>query len=146
MKKVILVLGTIILSMNLLSQTSDIDITVKGFKELKGDLKIGLFKDEESFKKKLNPVDSLILKISSDSESCKLSNINHAEYAIAVYHDENEDGILNKKQLGIPLEGVGFSNIEIFKKKPPRFTDASFFLSSDTSLVISLFYNKGKRN
>lgn len=146
MKKTFLVIVVALLCLKMFSQTSDILITVKGFRELKGVLKVGLFNDEESFKKKLNPLDSLILKISSDSESFELFNISHAEYALAVYHDENEDGILNKKQLGIPLEGVGFSNVDTFKKKPPRFADASFILSSDTSFVITIFYNKEKKN
>ena len=142
MRKLFLILGIAFLAFQIYGQTSDIAITINGIKEVKGTLMIGLFANEDDFKAKSNPVDSLILNIHSKIESCTFVDVSHAKFAIAVYHDENEDGILNKKQLGIPIEGVGFSNIRTFKKKPPRFSDASFILSSDTSFVITLFYNK----
>ena len=51
MKKTFLAIVVTLLCLHLFSQTSDILITVKGFRELKGDIKVGLFKDEETFKK-----------------------------------------------------------------------------------------------
>ena len=144
MRKPFLVLVIVFLTIQIYPQTSNIAITINGIKEVKGTLKIGLFDDEAGFKAKSNPVDSLILIIHSKTESCTFFDVSHAKYAIAVYHDENEDGILNKRQFGIPEEGVGFSNIRAFKKKPPLFIDAAFFLSSDSSIIIPMFYNKKK--
>ncbi|WP_343897955.1 DUF2141 domain-containing protein [Craurococcus roseus] len=32
------------------------------------------------------------------------------DYALAVYHDENDDRDFNRNPLGLPIEGYGFSN------------------------------------
>jgi uncharacterized protein (DUF2141 family) len=32
------------------------------------------------------------------------------EYAVAVYHDENDDHDFNRNAAGLPAEGYGFSN------------------------------------
>ena len=144
MRLLLLLSGILLLSNPAFSQTSNIGITIKGIGELKGNLKVGLFADEVNFKQKINPVDSIIIKLTSPSESVRFSSISQGEYAIAAYHDENEDGVLNTRQLGIPEEGVGISNIDVFRKKPAKFKEAVFFLKSDTTIVISLFYNPKK--
>jgi uncharacterized protein (DUF2141 family) len=44
----------------------------------------------------------------------------HGFYAVTVHHDENADGQLNCNALGIPKEGIGFSNNpRIWKGVPP---------------------------
>ncbi len=144
MRLLLLLSGILLLSNPVFSQASNIGITLKGITELKGNLKVGLFADEVNFKQKINPVDSIIIKLTSHTESVSFSGISQGKYAIAAYHDENEDGILNTRQLGIPEEGVGFSNINVFRKKPVKFKEAVFFLESDTTIVISLFYNPKK--
>lgn len=141
MRLLLLLSGILLLSNSAFSQTSNIGITIKGISEIKGNLKVGLFADEVNFKKKANPVDSIIIEIKSLSESVKIQNVNNGGYAIAVYHDENEDGVLNTRKLGIPDEGVGISNIDVFRKKPAKYKEAAFSLESDTTIVIFLFYN-----
>ena len=144
MRLSLLLFGILLLSNPAFSQASIVSITVNGISEVKGKLKVGLFADEVNFKEKTNPVDSIIIEIKSQSESVKIHNVSNGKYAIAAYHDENEDGVLNKRKLGIPEEGVGISNIDVFRKKPAKFKEAAFFLKSDTTIVISLFYNPKK--
>lgn len=47
-------------------------------------------------------------------------------YGAQIYHDKNGNGKLDRNFLGIPREGVGFSNDAKIKLKPPRFADAAF--------------------
>lgn len=51
------------------------------------------------------------------------------DYAVAVIHDENGNGRLDK-MMGIPREGVGFSRNPRLRMGPPSFADASFRLSA----------------
>jgi uncharacterized protein (DUF2141 family) len=50
-------------------------------------------------------------------------------YAIAVYHDENSNGKLDSNFIGIPREGVGFSNNAKGHMGPPKFDAAAFRFS-----------------
>ena len=56
-------------------------------------------------------------------------------YAIAVFQDLNEDGILNKGAFGVPTEPYGFSNNVRGKLGPPSFDAASFDVSSESEQV-----------
>jgi len=124
------------------TQPHELTITVNDINEVKGQLRIGLFSNAENFKLKANPVDSAVIEVTSKTISYTFKHLNSGTYAVAVYHDENDDGILNKRQLGIPVEGFGFSNFQTKQKKPPDFNEVSFELKTDLTLNIPLFYNK----
>jgi hypothetical protein len=47
---------------------------------------------------------------------------------VAVFHDENMNGQLDKNMFGIPKEGYGFSNNPKKSIGPPKFADAKFQL------------------
>ena len=47
-----------------------------------------------------------------------------ASFAIAAYHDENEDGTLNRNPVGFPTERYGFSNKARGTFGPPTFDQA----------------------
>ena len=57
-------------------------------------------------------------------------------YAVAVFHDKNNNGILDKNMLGIPLERYGFSNNARETFSAPSFNSASIDLSSDKAIGI----------
>ena len=124
------------------TQPHELTITVNDINEVKGQLRIGLFSNAENFKLKANPVDSAVIEVTSKTISYTFKHLNNGTYAVAVYHDENDDGILNKRQLGIPVEGFGFSNFQTKQRKPPDFNEVSFELKTDLTLNIPLFYNK----
>jgi uncharacterized protein (DUF2141 family) len=47
-------------------------------------------------------------------------------YAVMVYHDENDNGTLDRAANGMPLEGYGFSRNARGHWGPPSFEDAGF--------------------
>ena len=49
------------------------------------------------------------------------------KFAIAVFHDENSNGILDRNQLGIPSERYGFSNDSRGMTGPPTFEEALMY-------------------
>jgi uncharacterized protein (DUF2141 family) len=72
---------------------------------------------------------------------CVITDVEPGTYAIAVLHDEDDDGGLDRNLLGIPSEGFGFSNDAPTGLGPPSFRDASFrFDGSETDLVVHARY------
>ncbi len=53
-------------------------------------------------------------------------SVDPGEYAIAVYHDENSNGKMDKRVFGIPKEPYGFSNNYRPVMSAPKFSDCRF--------------------
>lgn len=62
-------------------------------------------------------------------------------YAVAVFHDENEDRKLNSNMFGIPREGYGTSRDAKGFMGPPKFENAAFEIrQSPVSIQIKMVY------
>jgi outer membrane protein len=67
----------------------------------------------------------------------RIPDLASGEYALVVYHDENENGRLDKNFIGIPSEPLGFSN-RYWPQGPPTFTKAAFKLEADETKTIDV--------
>lgn len=128
--------------MHCLAQENSISLKVNGLKDTGGKLRIGIFNNPEDFKNKEYPVYKKSLLFQDTVVEVSFQKIVEGRYAIAVYHDENNDYRLNTKKLGVPSEGVGFSGALKNKLKPPDFEAASFHLLGDTIILIQMRYPK----
>ena len=62
-------------------------------------------------------------------------------YALAVYHDENNNHHFDRSLIGLPLEGYGFSNNASIFMGPPSFASVRFPVrAGDNRLTIRLRY------
>lgn len=57
-------------------------------------------------------------------------NVPDGIWAAQVYHDENSNEQVDRDLLGVPTEGIGFSNNAPFRFGPPSFQDARFQMRS----------------
>ncbi|WP_349513339.1 DUF2141 domain-containing protein [Erythrobacter sp. NFXS35] len=62
----------------------------------------------------------------------RFGNVKPGNYAIALLHDENENGKADRS-LGMPREGYGFSRDAPVKMAPPKFRDAVFAQGEGTN-------------
>lgn len=120
-------------------QTGTIHLHIKNIEKTTGELVIGVFDNEVNFKNKTSPNQASRVIVTGNSVSYTFSNLHLADYAVAVYHDENKDGKLNTKSMKIPTEGVGTSG-KMTKMRAPKFKDTSFSLTKDTTIVIQMMY------
>lgn len=67
-----------------------------------------------------------------------ISNLPPGEYALAVFHDENNNGKLDTNWLGIPKEKVAFSNAKMKTFGPPKYHECAFKMISDHEIHIDL--------
>jgi uncharacterized protein (DUF2141 family) len=59
----------------------------------------------------------------------RISDVPPDTCAVQVFHDENDNLEIDRSFLGIPKEGMGFSNDATFHFGPPRFADAAIAVS-----------------
>ncbi|MGD8582766.1 MAG: MipA/OmpV family protein [Gammaproteobacteria bacterium] len=74
-----------------------------------------------------------------------IDNLPPGEYALLVYHDENDSNSIDKNFIGIPIEFIGFSN-RYAPKAPPSFSRAAFVIEQDQTrhIDVELYLPLGK--
>jgi uncharacterized protein (DUF2141 family) len=124
------------------SSSGDLVISIKNLKNTQGKVGILLFNREDGF-----PTDSeqairdVLTPIEGINMTYTFPDLTFGEYAVAVMHDENDNGKLDTNLFGIPREGNGVSNNVVGKLGPPRFQKAAFqFRKNNQSVEIELRY------
>lgn len=127
---------------NKAEDTFTITVTIEGVRNSSGSIGIALhnedsdsdFPDAEAFRQ-----ESVSLNSSGDVEVI-FENIPAGDYAVAVMHDENDNGDIDFNEYGMPTEGFGFSNDAMGDMGPPDFDQAAFSAEKDTDITVSLIY------
>ena len=100
-------------------------ITFRGLQPIKGDLYLALHSRPEYFEIADSAFIKKIVLVTAETETISFNNIPDGHYALAVYHDENLNGVLDVNDIGIPKEGYGFSRDARSKFGPPSFDRAA---------------------
>jgi uncharacterized protein (DUF2141 family) len=125
-----------------LSQSSStIVVEVSGFKNSRGTLNCRLFTKPADFPDG-EGLATVRIPIAAPTTSCTFSNLEPATYAIAVVHDENSNGKLDKNFVGVPSEAYGVSNNKTYALSAPKWDESLFFLvpSESKTLQVKLRY------
>lgn len=117
-----------------------ITVRVSTFHSVKGSLRCRLYSRGDGFPGK-PPFDAeRSVAVNAKTMNCSFSGIAPGTYAVALFHDENDDGKLDTNFVGIPREGVGVSNNKLRSFGPPSWDDAKFTLKGDVVLDVALHY------
>ena len=103
---------------------SEFRLSIEGINELKGEIRIAMFDSKEKYTK--DPVHAIVLPVDSTTIIWTQEMLPFGEYAIAVYHDKNENGKIDTNFLGIPKEDYGFSNNARGRFGPASWQDSKF--------------------
>jgi len=122
----------------LLSQNCSIKIKVSGIDEVTGHLSIGLFDDPNGFPKKNSNNIGVTLEVTDVTMEHTFTKLKKGVYAIAIYHDENSNGELDRNFLGMPSEDYVFSNYATGNLGPPSFGDSKFELIDSLTITLDL--------
>jgi uncharacterized protein (DUF2141 family) len=88
-------------------------------------------------------------KLSAEAKSVpvtttvKIANVPPGNYAIQATHDENNNKKVDMGFLGIPKEGVGFSNDAPIGFSAPKWKAAVFPVAGNTTVTLKLRYFSG---
>ncbi len=111
-------------------------VKVQNIKDVKGTLKLGVYNAEHDFLK--NAVNWGNVSIEGHTVEYVFDGIDKGEYAVSIYHDENDNGELDANFLGIPTEPYAFSNNAKGRFGPPSFEECKFEIQDSTKIVIEL--------
>lgn len=109
-----------------------------------GTIEFQLYDSANAFGALRNPVKSVRYNV-NDSAPYIIDNLPPGEYALLVYHDENDNERIDKNFVGIPVEPIGFSN-RYAPKAPPSFSRAAFVIEEDQTrhFDVELYQPLGK--
>lgn len=102
----------VLLSQNCLAEndTGNLTIQVNGLLHERGKVIANLFREGDNVMK----IETAYLhapgKISDKHAQLVFRNLKYGKYAVTVFHDENDNGILDHNLLRMPAEPMGFSN------------------------------------
>ncbi len=121
---------------------ADLQLTLEGLRSTKGSVRLCLWTDGTGFPdcQKNQTVKRLETSVSATTVTLDVSGLRPGSYGISVIHDENDNHRLDKSFIGLPTEGVGFSNNASASFGPPKFRKVSFTVSGDTSQTIKMRY------
>ena len=101
-------------------------VTIIGFESDAGQVMVALWDDPEHFPTGESHVAALRAVIKDGSAQLEFIDVAPGEYALSVFHDENDNGELDTGFMGIPKEPFGTSNDARGRFGPPKFDDARF--------------------
>ena len=114
-------------------------VEVSNIKEMKGNVNVGLFTNENDFLKK--SAFGKIVKADKGKVIVTFEDLPVGNYAVSVIHDENENGELDSNFMGIPKEGFGFGNDATGMFGPPSFDKTLVnWEGKDKSVKITMKY------
>ena len=136
----IVMVGLVSLSAIALGNGKDDDllVIVSGLRSQEGNIHIAIYDDPDRFP---NP-DGMILKVEvaivDGKARHKFTGLLPKRYAVAVYHDENDNDEFDQGFLGIPLEDYAFSNNAPVFLGPPSYVDAAFAVPKTREMHIRI--------
>jgi len=113
--------------------TGNIIVAMTGFRNDKNLSQIALYNSAETFLQE--PYTYATGNIKNKLSSTIFANVPWGDYAIAIYHDENANGKMDRNFFGIPEEGYGFSNNAKGFFGPPGYDQAKFEFNKNTITV-----------
>ena len=109
-------------------------LKVAGLRSEKGQVKIAVFNSSEKWLGQ-QPRYSSTINVDRQTVTWTIHDVPYGDYGVAVFHDENGNGKMDKNVLGIPLEAYGFSNNVRVTFGPPKWERAKFIVKGSTTEV-----------
>ena len=110
----------------------EVEVTITGLKTAKGQIVIGVFKDDPTFQK-----EDAFLSLKFEKKEIKNGEMKigfkmePGLYGLTLLDDEDNSGLMEYNLIGIPKEGFGFSDYYHSGIKKPKFDAFRFTLEKD---------------
>jgi uncharacterized protein (DUF2141 family) len=120
-----------------------VEVTVHGLRNAEGSVRCALFAGPDGFPRDKRKIrDRARAPIRKGQARCVFSAQPAGDYAVSLFHDEDDDGKLKTGTFGIPKEGYGFSNdARPRRMSPPRYDAARFdHGAATTRLRVKIVY------
>jgi uncharacterized protein (DUF2141 family) len=117
----------------------DVEVIITGIRAEKGQIVIGVFKDNESFRKEESFLEKRFVKngISNGEMRVKFS-LEPGIYGLSLLDDENSDGKMEYNFARLPKEGFGFSDYYHTGLTRPKFDSFKFSIDKSRKRTITV--------
>jgi uncharacterized protein (DUF2141 family) len=135
------------------AEAGDLKVTVTGVRSDDGALMIGFFDSAANFEDAINTsakvgllndkgrLVGVTMRARTGPQGIAISDLPPGRYGVIVFHDENDNALLDISVLRIPIEGYGFSNNATGFLRAPSFEKAAVTVGDgDVSTSIALTY------
>jgi uncharacterized protein (DUF2141 family) len=128
----------LIVSSSSLENGVSLEVNVIGIMTKEGNVHVALFREQDSFPAHGNQFKGQVIPVKNTMVTAFFTNLKPGTYALAVFHDKNKNGKLDKNIFGAPAEYYGFSNNARSTFSAPTFSAASFELKKDLQLKVTV--------
>src|SRR5215469_16871328 len=141
------VLRTLVFAVSLMSISASaapaahLTITVKGVQSSTGIVFVAIYDSDSSFMKQPQAKATTRSKATKGQMTFVIPDLPRGNYAVASYHDENNNGKMDANSLGVPTEGYGFSNDAQGNAGPPKYSQAAFEFDGKTDKTVTFSLN-----
>ncbi len=109
------------------AHAASLDVVVAGVRNDRGTVRVAVCSEAEFLKPTCAHVGNAPAR--PGDVLVRINGIPPGVWAAQAYHDENDNNVIDRNFLGIPTEGLGFSNDAKMMFGPPSFAVAAFQLS-----------------
>jgi uncharacterized protein (DUF2141 family) len=124
------------------AEQSSVTVNIGGLHSQKGNVMICLWRQQDkNFPVCSNTVSFQHLTVPvAGSISATFQNVSPGEYAITAFHDENQNGKLDRDFIGKPKEGIAFSNMSQADQGRPSFDKTKFTVNGAKTISSTMLY------
>lgn len=135
-------LGGAVMATSVPASAGTVTITVTDLRNTKGVVRACMTTKESIFPRcRRDPNSHRTVVKAAGTITIRFEDVKPGDYAIALLHDENEDGKANRVLGMAPKEGYGFSRDAPVRMAPPDWDDAVFTIgSASQKLTIKMRY------
>lgn len=122
-----------------IATSQNIEVLISGIRSNKGQIVIGIFKNNESFQDEKPFISKKIEKKNiSNGEMTVTFSIDPGVYGLSLLDDENNNCKMNYNLFGLPEEGFGFSNYYSTGFTKPEFDKFKFKVNNNQKQKINI--------
>lgn len=138
MKQILLAFAFLIkgITTSTAQETYTLTINFTGMESDKGAVFVGIHDKKEDFLKKR--FKEAVVKVTDKKATIVFEGLPEGTYAVSAFHDENDNKKMDTNFIGIPKEPIGVSNDAKGFMGPPKYKDAKFTVTKNTSLTIAV--------
>lgn len=110
-------------------------LTIDHIKASIGEIEIGVYTPNNKFPDEDDKFKKYRFKAKKGKIVQLINDLPYGELAMAIYHDENNNGVIDKNGIGIPKEPYAFSNNYKPTIKAPSFDNCKFSYNKQSNSV-----------
>lgn len=114
---------------------------ITGIKAMQGTLYLSIYDRESAWMYPDSAFRKEMVPVYGETGTFVIKDLPPGDYAMAIYHDMNENGSMDETEMKIPKEPFGFSNNPKGLRGPASFRQALFHFEGADTLTIDLVNN-----